>query len=255
MDEEKVRKALKEHGFVKADGKVKKRLVMSVVGREATGKSTLAWSAPGPIATFSFDYGEEGSVGNLMKRTGKVVEVKKVMMPRTPDPSFDYKRTWAKDFEKPYYAMLDAKMPTVVVDDACSMLELLRLSEFGGKMNANARYWESINMKMRAIVQAAIESDSNVVFIHPVKEEYLKDKPTGRLVRDGWKHMGAKVQVEVWTEFDDEDHEFSLTVKKCRHRHEMVGEEMRGRVCSFPFLASKIVDGTKPGDWMDADDE
>ena len=66
---------LKSMGFNTAPDKPKPRLVMAIEGREGSGKTELALSAPGPMGYQSIDIGTEGVIEKWV-RAGKEIYLK-----------------------------------------------------------------------------------------------------------------------------------------------------------------------------------
>ena len=54
----------------KASTSIVKRLIMNVIGKEKSGKTNFALSAPGPTLLFDFDYGLEGVVQKFASERG-----------------------------------------------------------------------------------------------------------------------------------------------------------------------------------------
>src|SRR5437762_2260800 len=111
---------LKGTGFTEADTEVKRRIVISIEGREKEGKSHFALTAPGPIGVINLDIGLEGVV-HKFARQGKKIYVANYRLPSTTGGNA---REIAEEADKVWTALVaDYKAAlgscrTVVLDSA-----------------------------------------------------------------------------------------------------------------------------------------
>jgi len=254
-------KALKAVGFEPAATEARKRLIISIEGEEGTGKNNLAFTAPSPIAVLSFDVGLEGVVEKFVTGRGMVADtpvptkeimVREYSMPitQTADPDFDYAGTWA-EFTKMYRAALAARVRTMIWDTATEVHELLRMLRFKRLTQVMPHNYGPVNAEYRGLLREAYDSHTNLILLHKMRPEYVNDKSTGRKERAGFRDTGHNVQVVLKTFREDtEDGSlFSVKVLKCRQNAQINGKVYEGGMCSFPWLAVDVLEGSGLEDW------
>lgn len=176
------------------------------------------------------------------------------------------------DLAMTYYEMEDVE--TVVVDTGLQLYDFMQFAHFGRLANVQQRNRGPINQEMRDFINAC---PKHLVMIHPMKEDYRDDKPTGRMVIDGWKHLSVNMNVciehfkiddryskrqwvEEWkrndTEYDDDEMGeypvFGMIVYDSQ-TNPLLGRDrsvLLGTRCNFPCLAAEVFGGD-PSDWME----
>ncbi len=240
-------------GFVAAKKAKVKRLVISIEGQEKDGKTTFALSAPGPIALIDMDTGLEGVVD-------KVIGEKKVWV-----REFDYRdaievngavnqdkclEIW-EEMRRAYLDALEStEVRSVVMDTATEAWELCRLARLGRLTSVKPHHYGPVNAEFRDLVKKAYKHDKNVVFVHKLKDEYLKDVRTGKKEMAGFKDMPYVVQASMRIERDEEGM-FVVKVINCRHNAEMMGKEslVLEPMSGFGDLAVEMWEGSTEEDW------
>src|SRR3990167_2946731 len=169
-------------GFKPATDATKPRIVCSVRGRawgsgggERTGKTTLALTAPAPIAYFNFDIGTEGVLSKVVNakgelnhgRKGKVMTLDFALPPKI-EGDFDYRGTFER-FADAHMKCIEAGVRTIVWDTESEAWELLRIAEFGRLEKIPPYKYTNANSQYRALVRAVYESDTNLIMIHKTK--------------------------------------------------------------------------------------
>lgn len=260
-------------GFVAAPTEGRKRLIVSVEGEDKTGKNHWAFTAPGPIAVFSLDEGLEGTVEKFVRGEATVnglpharkdVYVWNLELPdtqaggsfgrvRVGDPDFDYGALWDR-FTKAYSDLLKGgQVRTIIWDTAGEVYELQRLYRFGKLGEVQSHMWGPVKAEYVSLIRKAYDSDVNLILLHKMKAEYKNDGPTGGRERHGYTDMPfiAQVIVKTFREDDDdgEGSEFSVKVKSCRQNAGINGKVYEGMECSFPELASEVLEWTGVEDW------
>lgn len=241
-------------GFQRASNEITPRLIASISGLEKQGKTHFALSAPGPIAVFNCDIGMEGVVQKFTS-TGKDVWVYNLTIPhdwKAAEEEFKaYREAYSKIMRDPYFR-------TIIKDTATELWELLRMARFGKLTQVMPYQYGPVNAEFRALIRDAYASDKNLILLHKMKSVYINDKRTKDYERAGFSDTGFLVQVncQVWREEPSEDDSGSLVsgewhvhVKDCRHNPGLAGVDLPGPMCSFPMLASLVMEGTGPEDW------
>lgn len=248
-----IHQALPTH-WKRADGSQKRRLVMSVEGLTGTGKTEFALTAPGPIAFFKFDLNCDST---LAKWAGQK-EIYEIAC-RVPDPDIgkaDVQKeaeAIVKQFTADYVvALANRAIRTVVWDTTSELYEVMSLATFG-KISGNNKYsYGALYRAFHRLVDAATESDTNLVMIHHLKDEYVNDQRTGKKRRDGYKKVDEACQLMVRTEFTG--NQFSLEVLKCTQNMALQGQIYKQagelRMNSFPVLATDVFNGSSLEDWQ-----
>lgn len=250
-------------GFTRVNGNIKKRMIMSIEGDWGTGKTDLALTAPAPIAFFKWDLNCEFTLSQWA--TKKVIYQKEYDVVDPNDPNAQKKsEDLIRAFGADYAAALKARdIRTVIWDTATEVWEQFRMAAFGKLSQVLPHHYPPVNNSFRILLRAAYESDTNLILIHRLKDEWEntsdpqtgreKGKKTGSKKRAGFNDLGFAVQVMVQTLFDPEDGQFSMKVLKCT-QNPMITQHVYGqagdlRMNSFPVLATDVFPGTSLEEW------
>jgi hypothetical protein len=237
---------LRKYGFSNAKTrKVKPRLIISISGPEKCGKTHFSLTAPGPIALFSTDIGEEGVVG-------KFTDDKEIWVMDIGQPEED-NQAHAEDeieiFSKAYLSLLRTNyVRTIVIDTATEIWELLRLARFGRTTQVMPYQYGPVNKEFRELLREPYKNDKNVILLHKMKEEYINDKSTGNIIRSGFKDTGYLVQINAQV-YRYDDGEFGMEVHDCRQNPDLANTELDGGMCNFQTLASLALPEVDPEAW------
>lgn len=240
---------LKKLGFVDAkDKKVLPRLIISISGMEKCGKTHFSLTAPGPIAVFSCDIGEEGVVDKFTKdKEIFIMNIDRIDEDAAEQAPKEYTR-----FKSAYLDMLRGnEVKTIVLDTATEIWELLRMARFGRLTQVMPYQYGPVNAEYRALIREAYNWDKNLILLHKMKAQYINDKRTGEYERAGFSDTGFLVQVnaQIYRYSPADGGEFVLWVKDCRQNPDLAGEEFEGPMASFPMLAGMIVPDVDPEVW------
>ena len=224
------------------------RIIMSVMGLEKQGKTHFALTAPGPIAMFSTDIGEEGVVSKFTKdKDIWVMPIDRIDEDAASQAPTEYSR-----FHSAYISMLKGdEVRTLVIDTATEIWELLRMARFGRLTQVMPYQYGPVNAEYRALIRDAYKYNKNLILLHKMKSQYINDKRTGEWERAGFSDTGFLVQInaQIYRYSPEDGGEFVLWIKDCRQNPDLAGEEFEGDMCTFPMIASMIVAGTGPEDW------
>lgn len=229
----------------KTTSEVVRRLIMSIVGREKSGKTNLGLTAPDPIAILDFDYGLEGVV---QKFSGKKVYTSEY---RINEISADKFKSEADRFKKEYRALLaDKFIRSIIVDTGTEMWELFRMAAFGKLTQVMPHQYGPVNGEVRSLIRDAYSSNKNVIFLHKMGEKYLNNQPTGQYIMAGFKDMPYAVQVNclMWRETDG-DRSFHCEITDCRQEPFIVGVDLIDSMITFQTLATMVFPGTNEEEW------
>jgi hypothetical protein len=245
-----VTKALTDAGFNPIDPTIHPRVVMSLAAREKHGKTHFSMTAPGPIALFNLDLGDEGVVVKFHSQ--KQIMNYDMAVPR--EGLKDQAITIWDNFKAAYEIAL-AQARTVVVDTATELWELLRIARFGQLTQVMPYQYGPVNSEFRSVIRDAFKATgTNVIFLHKMKATYINDKRTGQYERSGFGDMGYMVQVNATMKRHDKSEdraatEFVLHVDDCRHNPGLIGMDLPSVLSNFPALAQMVIAGTTEKDW------
>lgn len=229
-----------------------RRLIIDIHGMERSGKTTLALTAPGPIAYMQLDPGGEDIVPKIRRRFPKkqlylakyFVDVKPGLNPAQVEELAT--PVWQR-FTKDYEAALQ-QFRTVVVDTATEGWELLRLAEFGKVAQVKPIHYGPVNAEYRRLLRIPYNTACNVIFIHKMKRTYKNDNWNGEYERAGFGGTGYEVQAEILL-FRDEDG-FQAEILNCRQNAELQNEIVPEPMCDFPGIAQLVYPDTSAKDWV-----
>jgi len=218
---------------------VYRRQIAVVQGPDKSGKTTFACTAPGPVLLVNTDQGDEGVI-TPAKFPGKDIYIVDIC-PGTEFVALGQEAKAEEAFEtfKEAYRWGLNHCNTIVWDKADHIWELARLVILGRLTNIRPHHYTEVNNTFRYLIK---EADSvknvNLILIHNLKEEWIDEKFTGRLVRAGFKETGGLVQTSVTTNFSDG--EFGGTIDFCRQNMDLCGEELTGIGFDFENLLELV---------------
>ena len=240
---------MKKLGFQNAaDRELCPRIIVSMSALEKQGKTHFALTAPGPIAFFSTDIGEEGVVDKFAKdKEIQIMEVARI----GEDAAEHAPEEWER-FEKAYsHCLRDKKVRTIVLDTATEIWELLRIARFGRLTQVMPYQYGPVNAEYRNVIREAYKWDKNVILLHKMKAQYINDKRTGEYDRAGFSDTGFLVQVNARAyRYGSEDGgAFAFMVEDCRQEPDLQDMEFEGEMANFPTLAAMVLPSVDPKEW------
>ena len=230
-----------------------RRLIVSSGGREKTGKSHFALTAPPPIVYFNIDIGTEGVVDKFQAE-GKQVLVYDVRVPRDAKQDI-YVPMWT-DLKVRLGKAYGLGEGTVVWDTSSEAYELARLARFGKLTQVMPHNYVEVNNEWRELLRQAYDSTMNTVFIHKMKPKYINNARTGEYEISGFSEMDYLAQVNLvhYREDTEDGTVFSVYIKDCRQNPGIAGETLHGLplpvgekrtfdpLCNFEMLLGMVHD-------------
>lgn len=194
------------------------KLFMSVYGPVGSGKTSLLLSAPKPLVIIDLDMGIRRAK-TLDKKPPKDVYLHQFEMPVRGLDKKDYMAVWEKIIGRVNLLIADKDIASIGIDTGTALYELCLLSHWGKAEKLMPIMYGAPNGSFRSDLlnplQRAVASDAkNVIMLHWAKAEYeavltadgkarvdnkgeeLRVK-TGYTIRDGWKGLGASLDLEV----------------------------------------------------------
>ena len=228
----------------------RRTVFMQVYGLTNTGRTSLALTAPGPIALIHASEKLEG-VAQAAVRAGK--KVRQISFGRALRGSHD-------DIIKQATVKVDAMSAawydalgwarTIILDTHTEAWEMMRMAEFGTttpKGVVKALYGP-LNSKWRSLFKAFRDQDRcHIVAIGQAKEKYVNDKPTGKYEQAGQREMRFLADVILRTG-RGKDGSFTAKVEKGWWNAHSEGLELENEDIRFSYLMSLITD-TEEEEW------
>lgn len=242
--------------------KAKRRLIVSIEGPEKSGKNHFAFTAPGTIAFHSTDHGDEGMIEKFVRGDGvPKVKIRKAQY-RVDVPEGADEKATSKACEPVWstfrlnYRLGLAQCRTTVVDTSTDIYELIRMTYFGKLQQVMAHHYAPVNTEMKDLFHEAYHSDSNLILLHRVKDEYItrtvqgkeKADKTGAKVMAGFSQTKFETQVHLRT--FREDGEFCAEVVTCRQNPDLVGMVLQGDMLTFTSLGMMIYPDSTEEEWV-----
>jgi hypothetical protein len=214
-------------GFSKPNTKTTGRLILSLVGLEKTGRSTIALSSPGDIAYIDINEGTEGIIEGYPNVWRKRYNIKaKYRRDKTACQEA------CAEIDEDYDAMLhkEPTIRTIVCDTWNEYVTMYRIGQWGRAVQppeARHKYAE-VNPHFDEFILKAFNADKNVVLINEAKEKYVNDKWDGvSYKRDGYNSTAKRVQAEVWTyKSADTPPNFTMRITDSRFKGWLTGKEI-----------------------------
>ncbi len=243
-------------GFSRVNSEPKPRLIISVEGLDKSGKSNLAFTAPGPLGYLEFDIGAEGVVDKFQHEkvilSPKPYETRFDGGEQKNDATVEYTR-----FERDYKNSIQ-KLRSTIIDTASETWELLRLARLGKLTQVLPVKYTEVNSEYRDLVRFAFEHDSNLILLHKVKETWKngadgKGTKTGEFERAGFSDTGYLVQMNVrcWREEvrEEGDAGFRMQILNSRHNAAIAGEILCNDDINFKMLGMMAMPNVDPSVW------
>jgi hypothetical protein len=242
--------------FKKYDEVSRKRLIVSVEGLHANGKTNFALTAPGPIGILNFDDGLEGVVEKFQDK--KDIFVFNFQIPQSlalpgtavGDTLADRaKKVW-EDFVITYRECLQ-RMRSVVIDTNSEAWELVRIARLGKLASVLPHQYVAVNAEFRELLRLGYRHDANVILLHKLKKHYENEKFTGNYERAGFGDTDFVVQNSFRCSKDPKAegyNKFNLKISKCRQNPLLEEVVLTGEECNFSKVAA-MVTGSGEEEW------
>lgn len=227
---------------------------MEIYGDTGSGRTTLALTAPGPIAFIHAAEKIDGIIQPAARlgKIGGIVNFGGSFRGTDADISAQAMKVW-KDLELAWADALKWAR-TIVLDTHTEAWELIRLAYFGDLKPASGRVesnWGPVNARWRSMFKSFRMQDScNVVIIGQTKEEYTKGaktaagkegmgQRTGRTIRAGQKEIDFMADVILRTS-RGKDGSFISTVEKGWFNADSEGLEFQDTMSEFNTVMNII---------------
>jgi len=238
----------------------RRSVILDIYGDTGTGRTSLALTAPGPIAYFHCDEKVEGVIQpRAREKTIRVHNFGGEFWGDSDDISRQAYEKWAQFKAAWYDAFTWAR--TIVLDTHTEAWELVRYAYFGALKPVEGRLelnWGPPNADWQSVIKfARSHENTNVVLIGQTSDEYKKTansrmgEKTGKTVEAGQKKLVGRtsfwLDVKVRT-FASLKGEFLCKVEKPWWNGDMMGAEFEGELMQFPLIMG-MISQTDPDEW------
>jgi AAA domain len=238
--------SLRGTNFALATRPVKRRLILSASAEQGSGKTNFGLSAPGPVAYINLDLNDDGVIQKYQH--AKRIYRSQYTLPNGNGSNCDKiseaaQEAWESVLNDYMGALRDPSISSIVIDTATELWELLRLAVYGKLTAVVSRDYQHANAVYRQLIREVEGTEKNLILLHKMAQEYKADKPTGNMVRAGFKHTGYLVQaeVELWkVPQEDYPDKFHCRITKCTLNPETEGVELAGDGVNFHTLAQLV---------------
>lgn len=260
---------LKRLGFEVVEPTIRYKFSISSAAKEKEGKTTWAFTAPGPIGAISTDTGTEFIAKQFLSEKPIIINYFKSADElqnegnNTKAKQDMYEREWARMKDSILAMVRSKRIRTLIVDTATEAWELCRLAEFGKLTQVMPHNYTTVNSEFKALIKAADENQQlNSIWIHKKKKEYKasgasgKENWTGKWERSGFGDMPFLVDLNMEHFFQPpgavvpdgaggnvqlEEGRFGVRVIDSRiNMLSVVGQEFTGETANFRELAYSL---------------
>jgi len=227
-----------------------KRIAMEVSAETKAGKTRLILTMTPPVAILNFDR----SLNDILPEFPDVDLIVKDFSQKYSEGEVvgqAQAEMLEREFGAAYRALLDNKhVRSIGIDKGTTLWEVMRYAEWGKITNIKAHHYVPVNARMRRYMSAYLSHDKNLIVTHDTKEEWLDEKPTGRMLVDGFKYTPSLMQVNasMWREKEG-DREFKMLITGCGTNADLVGWEFVNADIDFKKIAPMVMDDTSAADW------
>lgn len=230
------------------------RMIAYSFGRDGTGKTHFAFTAPGPIAYFNND---KDLMGLPKKFKGKkIYEFKSNIIGK---PTQDSAREAVELFRKDYRDVVRDKMfRTVVVDNGTILWQMVRMALFGKLKQVASHMYDVANAEMDSLFSLLANTNKNLIVLHQAGKVYTsKTTKDGKEVSrwdgktwemKGYGNIDYKPQLGLMHGMTDANDPYAI-ITKCSADHSMKGMMLSDDLLNFAALATMIYPETDEGNW------
>lgn len=233
----------------------RRAIFMQIYGETSTGRTTLALTAPGPIALLHAAEKIDGIVQPFAREKEiKVHNFGGTLRGKPEEIAAQAQRNLAGFLAAWDDAYSWAR--TIVIDTHTEIWELLRLARFGTltPRGSIAAMYGPLNNDFRSIFKRFREQDLNggggvnVVAVGQIRERYRNDKPTGKMEPAGQKEIPYYADITVRTDRTKKGG-FKATIEKGWYNSMAEGLDLEDDLMTFPMVMALITE-TDESEWL-----
>jgi len=222
-------------------------LSIASFGDAASGKTTLIHSMPEPIGVIALDRKTRPRLQTANRRDKKNIVIKEFIRHSKPLEVSNMDENGAKNYYTTHFnriqdaafSLAESKdIRSIAIDSATQLWEDCLFRHFGRAFRIMPRDRSAPNADMRELINAC--QGKHLLLTHQSSEVWRNDKPTGRYSWSGWSKLGYYCNLVVEHDYSEKDKEFSLTIRMCQDRPDMIGQVLTGETITFEVLAALI---------------
>ena len=209
-------RGLQNTSYKRATSTVPRRIIALVTGETNTGRTHLAFTAPGPIAYQGIEMGDEGvkeqfADDKVIMTSHYIAEVVRNLdqsnanakeKERAQKEAGEIYHKFATDFVA---ALKSPDIKTIIWDTGSQLGELARVAAFGRLTKVLPRDWTDQKYEFSKLVQMAYGYSKNFLVIAKLGAVYKNDKRTGELEPKGMSDVLYLFPTIVRTYAETED--------------------------------------------------
>lgn len=223
---------------------------MASAALQKRGKTSWGFTMPKPLAYLQLDNCYEHALAKARAAYGED-EIRHLHYEVNPTGGIQEAAaaTWTRFVRDYEYCVRNFR--SVMVDTATELMDVRKLAEFGKTTQIPQMYYGSIYADFRWMVNLALKSTANVLFIHRLKDEWSNGDRTGGYVMDGWRGVQFDSQIYVEHERNDEG-EFITNIRECSQDAMLMGMALSSKdeENDFAALATRVFPDTDSSDWQ-----
>lgn len=239
------------------------RVVWLVKGKAKTGKSHLAFDAPGPIGFINIDKGEEGTVEKFLEGdAAREIWGLDVMITRAmiANPNAEIVKAKCEPeltrCLKAYDGMLlegaSTAVRSIVIDTWSELFSLGCFARIGKDKQFMPQERTKVNGIFSSMIHDALYATKNVILLAKTTEFDGEVRTVGYNQSEGLVQAVIATDKKIVRRGKEQSTVFTYTITDCRQNKDLEGEMFTSEELGehpFATLAAAIVPGTKPRDW------
>ena len=224
-------------------------VLLHLYGETNTGKTSLALTAPGPIALI---HAAEKIDGIVQPQIANGKEIRLYDFSGIYGGTPEEIATEASASFRALKAAIEDSWSwarTVVIDTHTEMWELIRLARFGKLSQVMPHHYGPVNAEWLGIFKAfRRQKDTNLIIIGHMRERYRNDKPTGIMEPAGQKQMSYLADV-ILRMGRNKKLDFIGKLEKAWWNATIEGLELENEMLDFPTVMGLVTE-EDPEEWQ-----
>ncbi len=220
---------LKESSFKKRKHERPRRLIVDVFSTEGQGKTHFGLDVPEPVLYMYTDHGHEGVIEKFSDR--EIWDAGYTVKPNPYDKLADRmdlaEAEWSR-VRDDWTKALKAGAGCITLDTAGEFYELLRIARFGKFSEVPSHYYGIVKREWSDLIRMVYDSEHNtsLVMLHKMKKKYEGSDWNGLYEPHGFEDDRYLCQVSLELKYDAGEGHAVGTIRKCRDKRDLVGEEL-----------------------------
>lgn len=236
--------------FVELQSLTADKLSIGSFGAAGSGKTELIATMPGPIGVVALDRKTRRTLAKANEKYNKKIYFPEDDFVRhgkpmelalmKPEAAMEYYTNHCAKIQDAIYTFAERKdIRSIAIDSGTQLVEDFLFKHFGRSQRIMPRDRGPLNQDMRDVLNSL--QDKHVIITHQASEIWRNDKPTGKFDWSGWNKLDYYCNVIVEHKYDEKSGQFSLTIRLCQDRPDLIGETILfDEDITFEMLATTI---------------